>query len=381
MSIVFVSNYYNHHQAPFSKEMDRLTNHNYHFIQCSEVPEFRKKLGYKEMTDDFVIKYFEKKEECEQLIKDADVAIMGSAPKNLVRLRVKTNKLTFAYSERLDKKKNSLLRILKGIISSKLLYGFHKNVYCLCSSAFTAYDYKKRFSFINKCYKWGYFPELKNYDNIEELIASKDQGTVELLFVSRFIDWKHPELPVYVAKKLKEEGINFHLTMIGNGNMEDEIVELIKDNHLENEITHYSSMSPSDVRLHMEKSSIFLFTSDRGEGWGAVLNESMNSGCAVVASSEIGAAPFLINDGENGYLYRDCDFDDFYNKVKILCLDKTKRNMFGINAYKTILEVWNPREAAKRLLRLVDELTQNGKSDYFESGPCSNAEILKDDWY
>ena len=49
----------------------------------------------------------------------------------------------------------------------------------------------------------------------------------------------------------------------------------------------------------MEKSEIFLFTSDKGEGWGAVLNESMNSACAVVASHAIGSVPFLLKDGEN----------------------------------------------------------------------------------
>ena len=36
------------------------------------------------------------------------------------------------------------------------------------------------------------------------------------------------------------------------------------------------------------------------EGWGAVVNEAMNSGCAVVADHMIGAAPWLIRQGENG---------------------------------------------------------------------------------
>jgi hypothetical protein len=37
-------------------------------------------------------------------------------------------------------------------------------------------------------------------------------------------------------------------------------------------------MPPEEVRVHMEQSNIYLFTSDFGEGWGAVLNEAMNSG-------------------------------------------------------------------------------------------------------
>ena len=44
----------------------------------------------------------------------------------------------------------------------------------------------------------------------------------------------------------------------------------------------------------MEESEIYLVTSDRKEGWGAVVNEAMNSGCAVVADHMIGAAPWMI---------------------------------------------------------------------------------------
>lgn len=51
-------------------------------------------------------------------------------------------------------------------------------------------------------------------------------------------------------------------------------------------------MKASEVRSYMEKADIYLFTSDFNEGWGAVLNESMNSGCAVVASHAIGSVPF-----------------------------------------------------------------------------------------
>ena len=49
----------------------------------------------------------------------------------------------------------------------------------------------------------------------------------------------------------------------------------------------------SALEGYMESSHIFLlFTSDRNEG--AALNESMNSGCAVVASDAIGSVPYLM---------------------------------------------------------------------------------------
>ena len=60
----------------------------------------------------------------------------------------------------------------------------------------------------------------------------------------------------------------------------------------------------------MEKSSIYLFTSNFDEGWGAVLNESMNSACAVISSHAAGATPFLISHNINGLLYTSGDVDE-----------------------------------------------------------------------
>ena len=41
----------------------------------------------------------------------------------------------------------------------------------------------------------------------------------------------------------------------------------------------------------------------RHEPWGLIVNEAMAAGCAVVASSDVGAAPDLIFEGVTGYTY------------------------------------------------------------------------------
>ena len=80
---------------------------------------------------------------------------------------------------------------------------------------------------------------------------------------------------------------------------------MIREKKLEDCVHMLGAMSPDEVRKHMEQANIFLFTSDRNEGWGAVLNEAMNSGCAVVASHAIGSVPYLIKNGNNGYIYEN----------------------------------------------------------------------------
>jgi glycosyltransferase involved in cell wall biosynthesis len=98
----------------------------------------------------------------------------------------------------------------------------------------------------------------------------------------------------------------------------------------------------------------------------------MNSACAVVACKDIGAVPYLIKDGINGYVYNYGDFKTLYQNVKSLLDNNEKRKEISVNAYKTITEEWNAKIAAERVLKLID--SYNGKSldlEMFKEGPCS----------
>ena len=122
----------------------------------------------------------------------------------------------------------------------------------------------------------------------------------------------------------------------------------------------------------MQKSDIFLFTSDKNEGWGAVMNESMSSACAVVACREIGSVPFLITHGENGLIYDKRGSNSLYHNISHLIQDKDLRERLQKNAYDTIKNVWNADAATERLLRLIDCI-QMGEEVPYTDGPCSRA--------
>ena len=384
MKIVFVSNFLNHHQLPLCKAFIE-NNIEFYFIATTHVPKSRLVLGYADMnhTYDFVICAYENAENHQKaldLCRTADVVITGSAPQIYIKDRLKNKKLTFKYSERLYKKKKPFYQMPLRAVKYFWKNGRYRNLYMLCASAYTAADYAKTATFINKTYKWGYFPEVKKYDNIDALINGKKKNT--LLWAGRLIDCKHPEYAIKVAEKLKNDGYDFELNIIGSGNMEQEIKSLIADYGLEDCVRTLGSMPPEKVREYMENSEIYLFTSDRQEGWGAVLNESMNSGCAVVASHAIGSVPFLLKDGENGLIYCDGDIDNLYIKVKYLLDNPNKRAEIGKKAYETLCKDWNADNAAKKIIELAKVLLSGKKkANLFKNGVCSKAEILKDGWY
>ena len=248
-------------------------------------------------------------------------------------------------------------------------------VYMLCASAYTAKDYALTRSYIDKTYKWGYFPKVEAYD-IDALMAQKRRNDpIKIMWCARFIPWKHPEAMIALAERLKKNGYRFSIEMVGNGEMLESFKSTVAEKGLSDEIHVLGSMSPEKVREHMKAASLFIFTSDFNEGWGAVLNESMNSGCAVISSHAIGSTPFLISHEKNGLVYKNGSDNSIFAAVKRLIDDRAFCEALGRAAYETMVSEWAPEAAAERFVALSEAL-MNDQDTPFSSGPCSRAERI-----
>lgn len=388
MKITFYSNFLNHHQLPFCMAMDRLTNGQFTFVATTPVPQERLNMGYHDMNKQypFVLTTYDSTENermAQVLALRSDVIITGSAPEVYTQMRIEQGKLTFRYSERIYKRGTWRALSPRGLCSMMKNHRKYRNapLYMLCASAYTPFDFSLTGSYVGKTFKWGYFPEVKQ-QNVDALMKQKhSSGKVSILWVGRLIDWKHPDASIRLAEGLKRAGYDFDLNIIGNGAMEPQLRRMIQEKQLADRVSMLGAMSPEAVRSHMEQADIFLFTSDFQEGWGAVLNEAMNSGCAVVASHTIGSVPFLLEDGVNGFIYKNGDEDGLYARVVKLIEQPDLREKMGCNAYQTLAEAWNADAAAERFLQLSKALLSGESPDLFGSGPCSRANILRNGWY
>ncbi len=228
-------------------------------------------------------------------------------------------------------------------------------------------------------FKWGYFPRLKEYD-IEALLQKKRRrreakGTVSLLWAGRFMELKHPEYAVEAAARLKQEGYAVSLTMVGGGELDEKLRSMAEAKNVAKETVFAGFQKPDEVRRYMEQADIFLFTSDYREGWGAVLNEAMNSGCAVVANCAVGAVPFLLKPDKNGLVYPNKRMDMFYDSIVRLIKEPEEMERLGREAYRTIAEEWNAEKAAGKLLSLLEGLLL-GRVEFAEKGVLSRAPVI-----
>ena len=382
MKAVFISNYINHHQIPFSRALYERLGEEYHFIQTEPMDGERVQMGWALDADalPYVVNAWEDEALCRKLIDEADLVFAGWTKRtDLFLPRMEAGKLTFRVSERIYREGQWKAVSPRGLLAK---YQEHvrfrkKPVWLLCCGAYVASDFSLIGAYPGKMLRFGYFPEALRYP-LESLFEKKSSDRTELVWAGRMIPLKHPEFAVRAAAFLKKKGYRFRLHMVGGGAMEAELKEDVRKAGLEEDVKFYGFLPPQQVRDVMERCHVHLFTSNYLEGWGAVVSEAMNSGCCVVANAETGAAPFLIEDGKNGLTYGR-SYEAFERKLESLFADPGAAERMGRAAYRTIAEEWNADCAAQRCLDFY-EGWKAGQTVLPKSGPMSRAPKLPARW-
>lgn len=387
MKIAFYSIVLNHHQACVADVLYEFLGDGFCFVELTRC------FDMKGASDEFnkrpyLLRAWESNEaygKAMQIALTAETCVFaGYEALPFERARIKRNLLSLDMGERLLKRGWLNLaspRILKMVLVYHAERWKMKPIYKLCCSAFTARDQNNLGTYRGKCYKWGYFTQVDEDFDVEAALDVSTQEITPLMWCSRFLVWKHPELPVQMAARLKAEGYKFHIRMYGDeGNAANhdkiypraKLAALIKDLGVDDCVSLMGNRPNREILNAMCQSAIFLFTSDRLEGWGAVANESMANACALVASDAIGSTPYLVRDGENGFIFSSGNVDSLTKKVGWLLSHPQELKQMQRTAYLQMKQLWSPRQAAKALLTLVDDL-QNGRETSVPKGPCSKA--------
>ncbi|MCI8572284.1 MAG: glycosyltransferase family 4 protein [Lachnospiraceae bacterium] len=378
MTVTFISNYINHHQIPFSNACYEQLKEDYHFIQTQPMEQERLAMGWNREGEKlpYVHCLYGEEDRCRRLVMESDVLLAGwSGREDLVQERLRAGKLTIRISERLYREGQ-----WKAVSPRGLLHKYKEHIryrkspaYLLCAGAYVPSDFHLIHAYPGKMFRWGYFPETKYYTQ-EQMEKMKDRsGSIDIVWAGRFIPLKHPEYMVRLAERLKGERVHIH--MAGGGEMEEQLKAAAAEKGLGERITFYGFKTPEEVRRIMEKCHIHIFTSNHLEGWGAVVNEAMNSGCAVVANVQAGAVPYLIQHKKNGMVYPGGSYEKMEEAVRFLLSHPARMEKMGQEAYRTITQSWNARHGVEELLRMAEGMMA-GRTEPPAEGPLSPAPVI-----
>lgn len=122
----------------------------------------------------------------------------------------------------------------------------------------------------------------------------------KLLFIGRLSEQKGTHLLVEAANLLKDEGLDFELTLVGDGPMRGQLENMIKHYGLEDNVHLAGWQNDVEVRQSLIESRALVLSSF-AEGLPVVIMESLAMGRPVISTNIAGVAE-LVQPGVCGWL-------------------------------------------------------------------------------
>lgn len=135
------------------------------------------------------------------------------------------------------------------------------------------------------------------------------QNSLVFLFVGKFEPKKNPFLLIEAAKQFPQHKFLF----VGNGELEDEMKQKAGQNVVFLPFQNQTLM-PIVYRL----GDVFILPSQGpGETWGLAVNEAMACNKAILVSDKVGCAVDLVQNNENGFIFKSNNIDDLVKKITL----------------------------------------------------------------
>jgi glycosyltransferase involved in cell wall biosynthesis len=355
INIVMFSNYPNNHVNPLCDALSHVDGVNFAFVgSVDDVDEEKIKMGFLGNVSFPYVTINKDKDQAYCYLQEADLIIYGDGDPKLVQSLMKDDAVVFQYSEHFSKNINPLKLVLKKIHHYYLFHAFDKRGgYLLATSSYAKGDFSSSCLYRHKALYWGYFPLGNMNEDLSDKKISKD-APIKLLWAERLVGFKRVEYAVKAADILFRNKIPFELEIVGDGEKMAFLKSMLADKPYLGSVKISGRQDNAYVLNKMKEDDVFLFTSDKGEGWGAGLNEAMSSKCVVLASSLAGSTAFLVKDGINGYTFNDDE--EYEKKLLLIAKERGTDQLLADNAYMNIKETWNAQVAAKNLVMLYIDI-------------------------
>ena len=180
-------------------------------------------------------------------------------------------------------------------------------------------DYSKKMALKSYNVPIDVIPNGIDYEKIRNPHVSIHE-TPEIVFAGRFVPQKNLLQIINTLSKIKD--LNWHATLIGDGQDKEKIVNAAAESGLSDRISFPGWKTPEEVIEIFHESDI-LFMPSLTEGLPVTGIQGMASGLALILSNA-GGNPEIINEGKNGFIHAPEDTEEFANDIRNLLTDPEK---------------------------------------------------------
>lgn len=190
----------------------------------------------------------------------------------------------------------------------------------------------------------------KDYDkyDIMELKAKWGFGPKDkvILYVGRMTEEKRPIEMAELFKKLYEREPSYRLLMVGQGELLEDVRNLISKYNLDN-VVSFQEKVPNNNMWELYRIADCFVNLCTHEIFGMAILEAMYYETAVVAVKSQGPL-LIIEDGVSGYI---CDDDMVLDRILA-----SNRQKVGAQAKRRVLENFVWEKSAEDMLKIINEL-------------------------
>ena len=184
-------------------------------------------------------------------------------------------------------------------------------------------------------------------------VRPSKESPVELLCVGRLSPAKAQILIVQACAQLRDEGLHFALTMVGDGPDRSRIEQAIARLKLEQHVHLTGSLNQQAVRAHFARADIFVLAS-LAEGIPVVLMEAMSSGVPCV-STPVNGIPELIEHERTGLLASPGDVESLTTQLRRLIQEPELRRSLAEAAHAKVLADFDLDRNVAQLSRIFSQ--------------------------
>lgn len=155
--------------------------------------------------------------------------------------------------------------------------------------------------------------------------------------------------------EIRKKNQNVKLVVIGGGQSEKEVKEIVSKYNLNGHITFTGKISPDTIQNFYQMADIFTLPSYT-EGLPLVVVEAMACGLPIVASC-VGGIPEIVKNNENGFLIPPRNKEKLAQKLDILINNRELREKFGKKSVELIDNEFNIDKRVNKLINIYKDIT------------------------
>ena len=184
-------------------------------------------------------------------------------------------------------------------------------------------------------------------------------GRIHILCIGKYEIRKHHLMLLQAAQRLKDK-YEIHVTLVGEATNHfqkaycGQVREYVAKHHMEDMVTVKTNVARRDMEREYLAADLYVIPSTLEMASVSQL-EAMSYSLPVIVSDTNGTACY-VEDGVTGFWFRDCDGDDFQDKLDAMLSDRERMKEMGAAGYRALSEKYNYKSYFETIIAMREKI-------------------------